>query len=299
MGPGPGPVTPGAPAASIEGSSFTGLDGNDRINFYFRKSGILHYRDPQGWWEDGRWSQTGATVTWTVTDGFATYTGTLAGDALTGTATNRNGKSWGFRLSKGTPRQPPSVDLNGQDWGGKEDKTCIVFHFKPGGVLEYDTPSGHYTDGTWEVDGEWVYFKHASTGFEYFGSVSGDRMNGNLWSTTGQRWSWDVNRGVAPPDCGGKPAATPVPQIASIEGSTWSGDNGGDPIELRFKASGLLEATDNDGNWVGTWFQNGAVVNFDLNSRYSWYTGTLSGTTLAGDAENKDGTKWKFRVQRK
>jgi hypothetical protein len=308
------PVT--APVnGSLEGQGFTGTDGSDRINFYFRKGGVLHYRDPQGWWEDGRWQQRGSQVTFTLSDGFVTYTGQVNGTVIVGTAVNQQKKTWTFRVQQGTPRQPPSVDLTNSAWGGKEDKTCIVFQFKPGGVLEYDTPSGHYLDGTWEIDGEWVYFKHKKTGFEYFGNVKDQHMNGNLWSTDGQRWSWDVNKGVVPDECGkniakglgkggfgdGTKLSTPAPQIASVEGSIWEGDNGGDATTFRFKPGGVLEAKDPQGDWKGSWFQNGTKVNFDLNGRYSWYEGVLdaSATTLTGGGKNKDGLEWKFVVKKK
>jgi hypothetical protein len=318
----PTPYTPSTGTSdSVEGLGFTGTDGTDRINFYFRKGGTLHYRDPQGWWEDGKWTQEGQIVKFSLSDGFVDYTGTVNGATIVGTATNQQKKTWSFRVQRGTPRQPPAMDLTNSSWGGKEDKTCIVFQFRPGGVLEYDTPSGHYTDGTWEIDGAWVYFKHKKTGFEYFGSVKDAHMNGNLWSTNGQRWSWDVNKDVVPDECGksvagkgtgigggkggsfGDPSksATPTPVVASLEGSTWEGDNGGDVTTFRFKAGGVLEAKDPQGNWKGTWFQNGSQVSFDLNGRYSWYEGLLdaTGTSLAGGGKNKDGLEWKFLVKKK
>ena len=310
------PVQPGqqpgwnAQVAPLEGG-YTGTDGSDRINFYFRKGGILHYRDPQGWWEDGKWQQNGAQVTLTLSDGFASYTGFIQGETISGNATNKNGKGWKFFVQKGTPRQAASIELTGSRWGGKEDKTCIVFHFKPRGVLEYDTPSGHYVDGTWELDGEWVYFKHKGTSFEYFGTVKGERMYGNLWSKEGQHWGWDVNKNVVPNDCatGGNVAQTggkkpgfgnpDVPAVPTVEGTTWEGDNGGDPTTLQFKPGGVLLAKDPQGNWKGTWFQNGAQVNFDLNGRYSWYEGIVNGGSMTGDGHNKDGLEWKFLVKKK
>jgi hypothetical protein len=306
---GPDQVQQAGPVTSVADTGFTGTDGSDRINFYFRKDGVLHYRDPQGWWEDGHWQQTGRQVTFTLSDGFATYTGTLAGGMLSGDAVNKNGKGWKFSVRQGTPRQQAAFDLTGSSWGGKEDKTCIVFQFKPGGVLEYDTPSGHYADGTWEVDGEWVFFKHKGTGFEYFGSLKADHMNGNLWSTDGQRWSWDVNKGVVPLECagggsianGGKGSGgtPPEPAIASIEGTVWQGDNGGDATTFKFNAGGVLLAKDPQGNWKGSWFQNGSQVSFDLNGRFSWYEGAVNGTSMTGAGHNKDGLDWKFVVTRK
>jgi hypothetical protein len=309
---------PPGSAGTLEGQGFAGTDGSDRINFYFRKGGVLHYRDPQGWWEDGHWQQNGNVVTFTLSDGFATYTGQIVGASITGDAVNKNGKRWKFGVQQGTPRQPGAVELSGSSWGGKEDKNCIVFYFKPGGVLEYDTPSGHYTDGNWQLDGEWVYLKHKSTGFEYFGSVKADKMNGNLWSKDGQRWSWDVNKNQVPPECskkgggsvagGGKfgsgdtgKASTPAPAVASIEGTTWEGDNGGDATTFVFKPGGVLHAKDPQGDWKGNWFQNGTQVNFDLNGRYSWYEGVLdaSGSNMSGAGHNKDGLDWKFLVKKK
>ncbi len=307
-GPPPGRGTPwvapgaGAPA-SVEDKGFTGTDGTDRINFYFRKAGVLHYRDPQGWWEDGRWQQAGANVTISLAEGFATYRGVLQGDLLSGEATNKNGKSWRFSVRQGTPRQPAQLDLVGSSWGGKEDKSCIVLHFRTNGALEYDTPSGRYADGFWEIDGEWVYLKHKNTGFEYFGSVKGGRMYGNLWSKDGQHWGWDVNKGVVPTGCGGAAGGgggAPQPAaVATVEGTTWEGDNGGDATTLRFEKGGVLLAKDPQGDWKGTWFQNGGQVNFDLNGRYSWYEGKIDGKQMTGAGHNKDGLDWTFKLGKK
>jgi hypothetical protein len=305
-----GPYTPPAPGqvASIEGQGYTGTDGSDRINFYFRKAGVLHYRDPQGWWEDGKWQQNGATVTFTLSAGFANYTGQIVGTTISGTAVSQSKKTWRFSVQQGTPRKPPAIDLTGSSWGGKEDKSCIVLTFKPDGQLEYDTPSGHYTDGSWQIDGDWVYLKHKKTGFEYFGSIKDEHMTGNLWSNDGQRWSWDVNKGVVPEACGktvaggkGTPTPAPAPVIASIEGSTWEGDNGGDATTFQFKAGGILVAKDPQGSWKGSWFQNGLQVSFDLNGRYSWYEGILEagGQAMNGAGHNKDGLDWKFAVKKK
>jgi hypothetical protein len=295
-----------APASTtVEGQGFTGTDGTDRINFYFRKGGVLHYRDPQGWWEDGKWQQQGAQVTFWLSGGFATYTGTLVGTVISGTAVNQQKKSWNFRVQQGTPRQPPSVDLTATRWGGKEDKDCVVLEFKPAGVLEYDTPSGHFTDATWELDGDWVFIRDKKAGFEYFGNVKAQHMNGNLWSKDGQHWSWDVNRDVVPDGCGKAVASrgekSGGPTIATIEGSVWEGDNGGDPIALTFKPGGVLHAHDAEGDYKGSWFQNGIQVSFDLNGRYSWYEGQLdaSGGSMGGGGKNKDGLEWKFLVKKK
>ncbi len=310
---------PGAPVPSLEGQGFSGTDGTDRINFYFRKGGILHYRDPQGWWEDGSWQQNGVQVTFLLGDGFTTYHGQVIGNTISGDAINKKGKTWRFSVQQGTSRLPGSIDLSGSTWGGKEDTKCIVFSFKPGGVLEYDTPSGHYTDGTWLIDGTWVFVKHKATGFEYFGNIKGERMNGNLWSLKGQRWKWEVGKGVVPPDCGktvaggkgsfgtgttgstGSTSTTtpPAPAVASIEGSIWEGDNGGDATILKFKAGGVLHARDPQGDWKGSWAQNGSQITFDLNGHYSWYEGTVAGETMSGAGHNKDGLDWKFLVKRK
>ena len=304
-------AVPGGPVPTVEGHGFGGTDGNDRINFYFRAGGVLHYRDPQGWWEDGRWTQAGSSVSITLSDGFATYTGFINGNVISGEARNKNGKAWKFSVTEGTQRRAATVDITNSKWGGKEDKSCIVFFFRDGGVLEYDTPSGHYVDGSWDVDGDWVYFKHKNTNFEYFGSIKGERMNGNLWSTEGKRWSWDVNKNVVPDQCApgvakggaGKPPAGDAPGqnmgVATLEGTTWEGDNGGDPTTLQFKPGGILLAKDPQGDWKGSWFQNGSQVTFDLNGRYSWYEGVVSGSNMTGAGHNKDGLDWRFTVSKK
>jgi hypothetical protein len=310
--PGGGGVQPVGTAAPLEGSDWGGTDGADRVNFYFRKGGILHYRDPQGWWEDGTWWQSGSLISFSVSDGFATYSGRIGADGATiaGDATNRKGKSWHFELKKGTPRQPAQYDLTGQMWGGTESSSWITFYFKANGVMEYESPSGGYaTDGTWEVDGNWVYFKMTGDKLEYFGSIdptTGTHMVGNAWSPENKRWNWSVDKGVNanPGGGGGGNGGGGQPgfggaRAATIEGTTWEGDNGGDAITLRFDPGGKLFAQDADGTYDGSWYQNGNSVSFDMNDRYSNYEGTLDGATLKGNAHNKAGSNWSFNLRKK
>jgi hypothetical protein len=267
------------------------------VNFYFRKNGVLHYRDPQGWWEDGTWTQNGTLVILNVSDGFATYQGRLSGEVISGTASNKKGKTWNFEIRRGTPRQPAQVDLTGQMWGGTESNQFVVFYFKAGGVLEYDTPQGYFDDGTWEVDGNWVYFKLTGDKLEYFGSIDGDHMFGNAWSPENKRWAWDVTKGQnTNPKSGG---GGQVPTTDGIEGTSWEGDNGGDWMMVRFDAGNKLYAKDNAGEYTGTWYQSGTSVTFEMYDRYIVYEATLTGAVMKGTGKRKDGETWQFEFRKK
>jgi hypothetical protein len=287
---------PPAQAAPIVATDWTGTDGGERVNFYFRKDGILHYRDAAGWWEDGTWTQSGTLILFSTGDRFAEYSGRLAGDALTGSARNRKGKTWSFELRRGTPKQNARFDLAGQTWGGTEAEQWVTFHFKSGGVVEYDTPQGYFTDGTYEIDGTWVFIKTAGDKLEYFGGVDGDRMSGNAWNPASKRWSWSVVRGK---DANPKTAGPTAPKVASVEGSTWEGNNGGDWLLVRFDPGGKLWGKDAEGELTGTWVQSGTTLSFEMTGGYVSYQGTLDGAVMKGKARNRSGGAWEFELTRK
>jgi hypothetical protein len=44
------------------------------------------------------WTQSGSTVTFTLNDAYVTYTGTISAGVITGTAVNKAGTTWTFRM---------------------------------------------------------------------------------------------------------------------------------------------------------------------------------------------------------
>lgn len=295
--------TPGTGSApSIAGQSYNGTEGVERLQLHFLPNGVLHYRDPFGWWENGRWWQNGTQLTMEVGDGgFVKYTATISGDLIAGDAVNKKGTTWKFAVQRGKPVLPPSVSLAGTSWGGMESDQCIVFHFA-NGTASYDLPDGgHGDDGIYRIDGKFVDIELEGGDLRYYGALRDDnKLSGNLWTKDRRTFQWSLDKGVVPPGCNPAVKTKPnTPQVASIEGATFAGDNGGDPMTIVFKAGGALEATDAEGTYPGTWNQSGDQLTFELNGRFAWYEGKLTGGTISGDGHNKNGLNWKFSFTRK
>jgi len=49
---------------------------------------------------EGSWQQHESTVTMAVNNGYATYSGTISGTTISGTANNQAGRTWGWRITK-------------------------------------------------------------------------------------------------------------------------------------------------------------------------------------------------------
>jgi serine/threonine protein kinase len=69
----------------------TDSDG-DNYHFQFEPNGLLNYEARRGVRPNGRWQQEGANVTIDINDGYTTFSGTLDGAKMSGTATSREGK---------------------------------------------------------------------------------------------------------------------------------------------------------------------------------------------------------------
>jgi hypothetical protein len=307
-GPNPPAVPPGSDMPSISGQSYNGTEGVERVQLHFLANGKLHYRDAFGWWENGTWQQNGASLTMTAGEGFVTYQATIAnrGEIITGQARNQKGATWSIAVQKGRPHFPSQLDLVGQSWGGTEADQCVDFHFLAGGKFDYDipatdtTPAKRLSGGTYTIDGTWVDMEIAGDHLKYYGAMRDDTLAGNVWTRDGKFFAWTTNKDKIPQECdsrASKPRAQP--QVADITGAVFTGDNGGDQTTMTFGEGGKLTAKDAEGSYEGTWSQNGAEVQFELNQRFAWYSGTLAGNTLSGDGHNKNGLSWKFSFTRK
>jgi hypothetical protein len=90
-----------AAAADLKGSVWAGTDSDgDYYTFYYLASGVLRYTSPSGTYDNGTWVQDGAKVEMEMNDRYAVYTGIIAGDRITGAASNVAGKSWTWDVQK-------------------------------------------------------------------------------------------------------------------------------------------------------------------------------------------------------
>jgi len=67
---------------------------------------------------------------------------------------------------------------------------------------------------------------------------------------------------------------------------------------LAFNTNGVLIDTRRPGNGPHLWEQSGAEVRLFFNNRFAVYRGRLDGTTMFGEAGNKNGTRWTWTAER-
>jgi len=85
------------------------------------------------------------------------------------------------------------VSLVGTTWSGTDsDGDYYVFTFEQDGTLAYTSPSGSYTNGTWNQFNNAVYFEMNNHHSEYLGEISGDRIEGKAWNAMRRVWVWKV-----------------------------------------------------------------------------------------------------------
>jgi hypothetical protein len=84
-----------------------------------------------------------------------------------------------------------------------------------------------------------------------------------------------------------------------IEGTVWSGvDSMGDAYTFRYLKGGVLNYTSPTGTYQnGTWKQHEGKVYMEMNGRYAEYRGVLQGESIVGEAGNRAGLHWGWRVK--
>jgi hypothetical protein len=83
----------------------------------------------------------------------------------------------------------PSV--TGSTWVGTDsDNDYYEYTFLASGVLQYKSPSGTWTNGTWKQDGDAIWFETNHRYSEYQGNISGTHMEGRAWNIKGRKWTW-------------------------------------------------------------------------------------------------------------
>jgi len=88
---------------------------------------------------------------------------------------------------------------------------------------------------------------------------------------------------------------------ASVAGTTWVGtDSSGRNYEYYFIPDGALHYKSPTGFWTnGTWKQDGNVIYFEMNKKYSERKGVIWGTHMEGKGWNKKGETWTWVAEKK
>lgn len=88
------------------------------------------------------------------------------------------------------------INVVGTTWVGTDsDNDYYEYTFMPGGVLHFKSPSGYYTNGTWQQDGDFIYIQtyYQDTRRKYaerLGQIKGTHMEGGAGNVVGRTWKW-------------------------------------------------------------------------------------------------------------
>ncbi len=89
-----------------------------------------------------------------------------------------------------------AINVTGTTWVGTDsDGDYYEYTFVAGGVLHFKSPSGFYTNGTWQQDGDWIYMQtyYMDTNRKYserLGQIKGTHMDGAAGNVVGRTWKW-------------------------------------------------------------------------------------------------------------
>jgi len=95
------PVPTPSAAGGLESTVWAGTDSDgDYYVFRFNRGGLLQCTNSTSTNTTGTWRQDGSRVILSISNGYSTYTGTLAGDTIEGTATNKAKHTWRWSVKK-------------------------------------------------------------------------------------------------------------------------------------------------------------------------------------------------------
>jgi hypothetical protein len=88
------------------------------------------------------------------------------------------------------------INVTGTTWvGADSDGDYYEYTYLAGGVMHYKSPSGFYTNGTWQQVDDTIYMQtyYMQTTKKYaerMGQIKGTHMEGNALNIVGRTWSW-------------------------------------------------------------------------------------------------------------
>jgi hypothetical protein len=86
-------------------------------------------------------------------------------------------------------RDTEPLDFRGTVWDGKTyEGGALRLKLEPNGILNYDYQGNKSTAGSWNSDGNILYFEMNQRYLEFRGSRIGNTIDGDTWNVTGLRW---------------------------------------------------------------------------------------------------------------
>jgi len=92
-------------------------------------------------------------------------------------------------------QEKPSVpNVAGTTWAGVDsDNYYYEYNFRANHEMDYKSPTGFFTNGTWRQMGDIIYMETNHKFSERQGRISGTHMSGNAWNVKGEKWTWQAD----------------------------------------------------------------------------------------------------------
>ncbi len=324
------------PTPQLNNTQWEGTDSDgDRFTFRFKMEPVngelkntVELIRPNAASKFGTWKQDDDAVYIEINNQFSEYNGKINGLTLEGDAKNKNNQNWTWKLTQKPdldnlkiptkentkpttkPNTPQNVttkrtiNLAGTTWTGTDsDGDEFSFKFIDKEKVEALRPNKDSKTGTYSIDNDTVSIDISNKFSTYTGKISGDNMEGSASNIRGLKWTWKLRKSAGPSIYQEEPSG---PSSSGLAGSLWKGtDSDGDDFSFRFLPDGSVEVIRYDpkqdrevSNKNATWKLTGSQVYVEINSKFSEYTGTLSGDTLEGSAKNIKGRNWTWKLKR-
>ncbi len=189
------------PAPSLAGSTWKGEDSDgDEFSFQFFADGSLEVtrydakQDREVRNKNATWKLTGSDIYIEINNQFSEYRGTITADTMEGSATNRNNKSWTWKLKRVDAK---AASLAGTKWKSRDsDGDEYTFHFRPDGTLEFTsiTTGKTSTTATWKQTGNQIYMEMNNRFSEYRGTLMGNTIEGTASNIKNHKWTWKATK---------------------------------------------------------------------------------------------------------
>lgn len=94
---------------------------------------------------------------------------------------------------------PAVVSVEGTVWTGTDsDGDSYTWRFLPGGNVNYTSPSGTFSNCTWQQQGARVTWGCNNHYSDYGGTIAGNQLNGTARNVASHTWSFSLTRQPQP-----------------------------------------------------------------------------------------------------
>ena len=182
-------------ADPVAGTTWEGENDGQYFKITFNHSGTFDYTKGSGSWADktDTWTQNGAKVHLSFTDGYALYDGVISGNRMSGSASNKASNSWTWWVEKSGSQ---ASSLVGTTWEGRNFDEYFKVTFTNDGTFSYTLGTSTWDDprDTWKQNGNQVTLSFTDGFAITEATISGSSIKGKTHNNNNNTYTFDVSR---------------------------------------------------------------------------------------------------------